>query len=132
MLKRWFHTFTLALLVMTQLAAAMPAVHAASPATRRAAITAGTVTNCSDDTDFSARLSGGGAVDFNCGEATIIVGSTKVIASDTTIDGGGQITLSGGDARQIFSVAANATLTLRNITLIDGFNAGSMLPPLAK
>lgn len=54
------------------------------------------VTNCANDTDFSGKLSGGGAVTFNCGTATILFSSTKTIAAHTTIDGGGNITLNGG------------------------------------
>ena len=38
-----------------------------------------------------------GTVTFNCGgAATITVTSTKTISTDTTIDGGGMITISGG------------------------------------
>ncbi len=84
-------------------------------------VSAGTVTNCANDTDFSAKLVGGGTVNFNCGTATIVLASTKVIAQNTVIDGGGTITLSGGQARRHFQVNGGATLTLRNLTLVDGF-----------
>lgn len=80
----------------------------------------GVVTNCSDDTDFSNKLSGGGTVTFDCGTATIVLNTTKVIGSETTIDGGGKITLSGNNAAQLFSV--NAVLfTLKNIVLEKGY-----------
>lgn len=82
----------------------------------------GTVTNCSNDTDFSNQLVGGGTITFNCGTATILWSSTKTIAANTTIDGGGNITLSGGFGHRLFVVNPNVTLTLQNITLINGYN----------
>ncbi|MFN8534784.1 MAG: hypothetical protein U0556_14700 [Dehalococcoidia bacterium] len=50
----------------------------------------GQVTNCANQTDLQSKLSGGGLVTFSCGVATIPVGSTLVITSPTTIDGGGR------------------------------------------
>src|SRR5579859_1142325 len=81
----------------------------------------GTVTNCSDDTDFSNKLSSGGTIDFSCGTATIVLSSTKTISADTTIDGGGTITLSGGGTQRLFIVNSGVALTLTNITIRDGF-----------
>lgn len=86
----------------------------------RVAQASGVVTNCSDDTDFSNKLAGGGTVTFNCGTATIVLKSTKTIASDTTIDGGGKITLSGDSAVLLFSVNA-VEFTLKNIVLERGY-----------
>ena len=80
----------------------------------------GTVTNCSDDTDFSSQLSGGGTINFSCGPATIVLSSTKTISTNTTIDGGGTITLSGGGTR-LFIVNSDVVLTLTNITIRDGY-----------
>ncbi len=85
----------------------------------------GTVTNCANDTDFSNKLAGGGAVDFNCGIATIPFSSTKTIALHTTIDGGGKVTLSGSFSNRLFIVNSGVTLTLKNITLINGYNSDS-------
>jgi hypothetical protein len=72
-------------------------------------------------------LGGGGAVNFNCGGApvTIVVTGTKTIASNTQIDGGELITISGGNTKQIFSVQSGATLTLTGITLANG-NSGAL------
>jgi hypothetical protein len=86
----------------------------------------GTVTNCTDDTQFSSLLAGGGVVTFNCGTALINLSSTQTIppAAKTTIDGGGKITLSGQNARQLFAVGTGASLTLRNIVLANGFSGG--------
>lgn len=89
-------------------------------------LAAGVITDCSNDTQLSAALSGGGAITFNCGGtgavATITLSSTKIIEANTTIDGGGNITLSGGGVRRLFSVNADAALTLTNLTLIRGFD----------
>jgi hypothetical protein len=83
----------------------------------------GTVTNCSDDTDFSNKLSSGGTIDFSCGTATIVLSSTKTISADTTIDGGGMITLSGGGVQRLFVVNSGVALTLTNITIRDGYES---------
>lgn len=83
----------------------------------------GTVTNCSDDSDFSSKLAGGGTITFNCGTATIPFNSTKGIIANTLIDGGGTISLSGQNAFRLFVVYNGYTLTLKNITLRDGYNS---------
>jgi predicted outer membrane repeat protein len=80
---------------------------------------ASVVTNCTNDTDFSNQLTGGGTVTFNCGTATVALGSTKTIAANTTIDGGGTITLSGNTVRRLFVVNNGVSLTLKNIVLKD-------------
>jgi len=58
--------------------------------------TAGVVTDCSTDTQFSSLLAGGGTITFNCGgvgaAAAITLSSTKTIVDNTTIDGGSKIT----------------------------------------
>lgn len=89
----------------------------------------GSVENCSDDSAFSSVLIGGGLVNFNCGgngaTATIGLSSTKTIAVDTTIDGGGKITLSGGHSLRLFSVNSGVSLTLKNIVLANGYGSSS-------
>src|SRR2546428_7962272 len=93
-----------------------------------AAHASGVVTNCSNDSDLSSKLSGGGLVTFNCGgtnaSATITLSSMKTISAGTTIDGGGQITLSGGNARRLFLVSSGQSLDLKNIVLEDGNSGG--------
>src|SRR5437867_689815 len=80
----------------------------------------GTPGSC-DEAAFTARLGGGGSVTFDCGgPKTILVLSEKTIIQSTTIDGGGQITLTGGLATKLFTVSTGITLTLRNIVL-DAF-----------
>src|SRR5512135_30819 len=85
----------------------------------------GTVTSCSSDSEFSSKLAGGGTINFSCDTATILLSSTKTITSNTTINGGGTITLSGGGVRQLFVVSPGATLTLTSITIRDGYSSAS-------
>jgi hypothetical protein len=85
---------------------------------------AGVVIDCSTDAQFSSLLAGGGTITFNCGGvgavAAITLSSTKTIVDNTTIDGSGKITLSGGGARRLFSVDAGTALTLTGLTLMQG------------
>jgi hypothetical protein len=87
---------------------------------------AGVVTNCANDSDLSAKLGGGGLVTFSCGVATIPWTGTKTIAANTTIDGGGNISLSGVFGYRLFVVNSGVTLTLKNITLMRGYNPDSL------
>ena len=74
----------------------------------------------------TAQSSGGGAITFTTGTATIVLmnGALPSITTNTVIDGGNKITISGNNAFQIFSVNNGATLTLNNITISRGFNDG--------
>jgi sugar lactone lactonase YvrE len=83
----------------------------------------GTPGSCTESA-LNTALADGGSITFNCGTTLIDLSSTKTINANTTIDGGGKITLSGQDARQLFIVNPGATLTLRNIVLTDGFSSG--------
>lgn len=89
----------------------------------RGANASGVVTDCSDDSDFAAKVAVGGDISFNCGTATIITSAALTIASDTTVDGGGVITISGGNAHLVFFVNAGATLTLKDIVVTNGYNS---------
>src|SRR5207249_385020 len=84
-----------------------------------------------DEAAFTAALSGGGAVTFNCGASnTILIVHLKSITQTTTIDGGGHITLTGGLATRLFNVSSGVTLTLRNIILdrfaVNGTDGGAI------
>jgi predicted outer membrane repeat protein len=78
---------------------------------------------------LQAALDAGGAIRLDQGAApsTIVVTQTLVASRPTVLDGGGLVTLSGGDARRILSItnpnpAQNAplfTVTLQNLTLAD-------------
>lgn len=76
---------------------------------------------------LTAALGGGGTVTFNCGPAphTITLTAVQTITTDTTIDGGGLITLSGGMATRLFSVQNGATFTVRGLQLVDGYTTGN-------
>ena len=74
---------------------------------------------------LAARLSGGGAVTFNCGgPKSIIVSDAQTITQATTIAGGDVITLTGNGANRLFVVAQGASLTLQHIVLDNGRTNG--------
>ena len=96
----------------------------AYPSAAHAAGTVGTGTPAScTEAALDTALSGGGSVDFDCGAAphTIVVTSPKIISDSTVIDGGGLITLSGGNTVRIFEVQAGFTLSLTDISLVNGY-----------
>lgn len=82
------------------------------------------VTDCSNDSQFSSLLALGGTITFDCGAGphTIPITSQKSINLDTTIDGGGLITLDGQNTYRLFDVGA--ALTLRQIVLARAFFNG--------
>ena len=83
----------------------------------------GTPGSCTEAA-FNAALAGGGSVSFNCGGShTITLTNEKTINSNTTINGGGQISLSGGSSTRLFNLQNGSTLTLQNITLQNGFSS---------
>jgi hypothetical protein len=95
-----------------------------SPATAAPAAD-GVVTDCTDagfaPVLSAVQASGGGAITFSC-SGTITFAVTKTITSAVTIDGGGMITLSGGNALRLFIVNPGARLTLRNLTISNGYS----------
>jgi hypothetical protein len=62
----------------------------------------GTPASCTE-ADLAAKLIGGGTITFDCGPSpiTITITSEKLIGADTTLDGGGKITLHGNGATRI-------------------------------
>jgi predicted outer membrane repeat protein len=73
----------------------------------------------------------GGTLSFNCGPNphTIMVNGQSFLNSQTTVDGGGRITLDGNNLHRIFVVAPRSPgdqteVTIRGITLLRGFAAG--------
>jgi hypothetical protein len=88
------------------------------------------VTNCSNDAELRGDLtamesSGGGTLTFSCGTATIVLtADTPAITTTSTVDGGGKITISGGNSRRIFVVDDGARLSLKNIVLSNGATTG--------
>ena len=106
----------------------------ASRHTARAAgvVGTGTAASCTDAA-LNAVLAGGGLVTFNCGgPATINISTgtgTKTISADTTVDGGGLITISGGDSVRVFSVPVSVQFTVHNLRIAAGHseNGGGIL-----
>lgn len=97
------------------------------PAPLRAAGVVGTGTPAScTEAAFTSALAGGGLVTFNCGTAphVIVLTSEQLPAQDITIDGGGSITLSGGNSTPLLYVLGGKTMELRKLTISNGFNAG--------
>jgi predicted outer membrane repeat protein len=74
------------------------------------------------DTALAAvQATSGGTITFNCGTATIVFTSQKLISKDVTIQGANQITLSGGNSTMLFYVKPEGKLTLHDITLTNGY-----------
>lgn len=82
------------------------------------------VTNCANQTQLQTALTAGSDVTFNCGVATIPITTTLTANSSVTIDGGGLITLDGGNARPILTTGG-ATVTVKNLTFAHGRRSGS-------
>jgi hypothetical protein len=103
----------------------VPAPSSASPTT--------TITTC-DETHLAQAVAQGGVITFDCGTATIMVTSQIEVPIDrnTTIDGGGTITLDGGGKNRIFDWAGTNyrvnthVFALLNLTLQNGKVAGTM------
>jgi len=89
----------------------------------------GTSASCTES-ELNACLPRGGRFDgtatFNCGgnPATITVTIPTTITVDTSIDGGGLVTISGGNGTQIFVVNSGTALTLANLAISDGSSLG--------
>lgn len=81
----------------------------------------------------AAQNEGGGAISFNCGPnaVTITLAATlDITAPAISIDGGGKVTLSGGNARRIITHRTwgnigSSVLTLQNLTLSGGHSSGA-------
>ena len=97
----------------------------------------GTPESCTEaavDAAFAGVLDGDSNIfTFDCGgTATITFTSSKIVNATTiTLDGGGLITLDGNDVVRHFYVDSGNNLTLKNITLSNGyddtFGGGSIL-----
>jgi len=86
----------------------------------------GTPDSCTDDA-FTNAVAQGGTITFNCGSSpyTLTVNSEKTISSDTIIDGGNLVTLSGGNSHRILSIKSyydhnDPSLTVQNLTFANG------------
>ncbi|MBD1890185.1 right-handed parallel beta-helix repeat-containing protein [Coleofasciculus sp. FACHB-SPT9] len=82
----------------------------------------GTAASCTEAA-LDTALVGGGTVTFNCGSSphTIVV-KEKVLSANTVIDGRSVVTLSGNGTNRIFSTDSLVQLTLKNLTIANGFS----------
>lgn len=84
----------------------------------------GTAAGCTEAALRRAVLAGG-HVTFACGgPATIAVTSELKVTRTTVIDGAGRITLDGRHAGRILHAMLGATLSVRNLRLVNGGTAG--------
>ncbi len=81
----------------------------------------GTPESCTESA-LDAALAGGGTITFNCGagQAVLTLGTEKVIAQNTVIDGGGLVTISGRHATRVFKVNAGVTFEVRKLIIAHG------------
>ncbi len=85
---------------------------------------AGVVTKASQS-DLQAAMAGGGAVTFAL-NGTILLTNPITVATSTVLDASGyEVTISGNNAVQIFSVSPGVNLVLENLTLARGFALGA-------
>lgn len=95
----------------------------AQPAQAAGVVGNGSPGSCTQSA-LAAALNGGGLVTFNCGEAhTITLSSQQTITANTTIDGAGLITLSGGGNTRIFNIQNGANVIIRNLTIANGHSS---------
>jgi hypothetical protein len=78
-----------------------------------------------DQAHLLTALAAGGHVTFG-GDGTIVLSETLIISQNTIVDGSGHsVTISGNDSVRVFSVNSGVNFTLKNLTIANGFNAGS-------
>jgi len=82
----------------------------------------GTLVSCNEG-NLNLALAAAGTITFNCGgPATITLTSRKTIGQNTTLDGGGIITLTGNLATSLFLVNPGIAFTLKDLLLDGGFS----------
>ncbi len=106
--------FVLAMLAMLALSA-----WSAPPVCADVVVGNGTPEGCTEQA-LGTAIAQGGNIRFSCGVSptVIVLTAAWVVLQDTTIDGGGMITLSGGDATEL--LVNTAVLNLLNLTIIHG------------
>ncbi len=134
----WFYCFwsgVLALISSSMLLADLchPTIEEVPPPGAVVALGDGT-SGSVDTTDLQNALDGGGFIIFNVGPGpeTIVLSAALQVTGSVVVDGGGVVTLSGGNAHRIFELRnplnSSYTLSLQNINLVDG-NASGESPP---
>jgi predicted outer membrane repeat protein len=92
------------------------------------------ISDCSSDVALRAAVDAGGTIAFACGDGPVTVTLTAPlhVAHDTVIDGGGVITLSGGDAVRVIEMdtgnfeATSPSLTVQRLTFTRGHGEGEL------
>src|SRR5258708_29651918 len=81
----------------------------------------GTADSCNEGA-LDAALAGGGAITFNCGASPVVINvlKEKDIAQNTTMDGGGLVTISGRNATRVFKVGTGITLEIHKLNIAYG------------
>jgi len=74
---------------------------------------------------LNAAITAGGTVAFGCSVPTVITTSEKIFTQNTTLDGGGLLTISGGNLSRVFTVNTGVTVSLANLTIANGSAASS-------
>lgn len=115
-------------------APALTAVDVSKPTT---VVGTGTPASCTESL-LDAAIQKAGIITFDCGAApaTITLTSEKKLKTnaDTTIDGGGKITLDGKNATRLLSFddanyrTSKITVTLQNLTFTGGKSSGTAIP----
>jgi hypothetical protein len=88
---------------------------------------------CTEQGIRNAVAAGGGPYRFDCdGPTTVTTGASISIYKNVSLDGEGNLTVDGNDARNVFSVSGSATAELHGLTVIGGrftaiFNGGQTL-----
>lgn len=82
------------------------------------------VFSCDEPGVQTAAATGGGPHTFSCaGPTTAIVSNTIPIFASVILDGGGALTVSGGNGVRVFSVVAGS-VELRDLQVTAGFSSG--------
>ena len=89
----------------------------------------GSAASCTEAA-FRSAVAIGGGVTFNCGSTPVIITVTSEVpvGKNTTIDGAGQVTLSGGGTSRILHITsawnvATPLLTVQNLSFVNGFTS---------
>lgn len=95
------------------------------PAQAASVVGSGTSASCTEAALRTA-VQSGGTITFDCGNAphVITVRDDLLITQDTTIDGGGQVAISGGESTRVFATQNQSHLTVENLTIKDGKEPG--------
>ncbi len=73
------------------------------------------------ESGLDAALNDGGTASFSCNApTTVTISTTKKVTKSVTLDGGGLLTISGGNVTRIFSITEGISVTLANLTVRDG------------